>query len=93
MGSPDMNEKNMMKEIRARGPITIGVLVPPLLYYYKTGIIDCTDILLPKADLSESEGETLRRIRDGFRPVEHLVSIVGWGETPAGAKYWIVQNT
>ncbi len=88
-----MNEVNIMKEIRARGPVTIGIITPPLLSYYRSGVIDCIGRLLPKTSLSESEEEVLKRIRDGFRPVEHLVSAVGWGEQPDGKKYWIVQNT
>ena len=88
-----MNEMNMMKEIRARGPITVGILTPALLSLYKSGVMNCANRLLPKSDLTESQQEILRRIRDGFRPVEHLVTINGWGTSEKGEKYWIVQNT
>jgi len=91
--SLEMTEKNMMKEIRARGPITVGIISPIMLRYYKSGIIACNTILLPSANLSETETETFRRIKEGFRPVEHLVVIAGWGETDKGEKYWIMQNT
>lgn len=91
--SPDMNEMNMMKEIRARGPITIGLLVPLSMSYYESGIVTCDTLMPNPLEYTETELEVLRRIRDEFRMVEHLVSIVGWGETPKQEKYWIVRNT
>ena len=84
---------NIMKEVRARGPVTIGILTPPYLLYYKSGVTGCRGLLLPKVGLTETQGEVLRRIREGFRPVEHLVTVVGWGKTENGEKYWITQNT
>ncbi len=92
-GSPDMNEKNMMKEIRARGPITVGIIMPVYATYYKSGILTCKDVLLPDDRFTETQEEILRRIRDDFRLVEHLVAAVGWGETETGEKYWILQNS
>eukprot|EP01022_Parablepharisma_sp_SALTPOND_P009515 TRINITY_DN1394_c0_g1_i4.p1 TRINITY_DN1394_c0_g1~~TRINITY_DN1394_c0_g1_i4.p1 ORF type:complete len:561 (-),score=31.41 TRINITY_DN1394_c0_g1_i4:50-1732(-) len=92
-GSPGMNEKTIMKEIRARGPVTAGIISPLALPYYKSGIIACNGVLMPRENLSETEAEMLRRIKEGFRPVEHLVVIAGWGENEKGEKYWIIQNT
>ena len=91
--SPEMNEKRIMKEVRARGPITVGIVSPLLLRYYNSGIIACNDLLLPRESLSETEEEILRRIKEGFRPVEHLVVLAGWGETEKKEKYWIIQNS
>ena len=88
-----MNEKNIMKEVRARGPVTVGILTPRYMVYYKSGITNCGERLLPKVSSTEREEEILIRLRDGIRPVEHLVSIVGWGQTKEGSKYWILQNT
>ena len=93
LGSPDMNEKNMMKEIRARGPVGVGIMLPLNIAYYKKGVMTCKTEYLPSDLLPESERDILRRIRDEFRPIEHLVTVVGWGETEAGEKYWIVQNS
>ena len=93
-GSPDMNETNIMKEIRARGPVCIGIISPLFIQYYKSGVINCKEILMPDPEeYTETKTEILKRIRDEFRLVEHAVSIVGWGETEAGEKYWIVQNS
>eukprot|EP00826_Nyctotherus_ovalis_P002900 TRINITY_DN10583_c0_g3_i1.p1 TRINITY_DN10583_c0_g3~~TRINITY_DN10583_c0_g3_i1.p1 ORF type:complete len:544 (-),score=121.28 TRINITY_DN10583_c0_g3_i1:145-1776(-) len=91
--SPEMNEARIMKEVRARGPVTVGIISPFMLRYYKSGIIACDSTLLPSSNLSESETEIFKRIREGFRPVEHLVVVAGWGETDKGEKYWVVQNT
>lgn len=88
-----MNELNMRKEILARGPLTIGILTPAHLVLYKSGVMDCNGRLLPKTSLTESQEEILRRLRDGFRPVEHLVVVAGWGITDDGEKYWILMNT
>jgi hypothetical protein len=56
-GSPDMNEKNMMKEIRARGPITVGIIMPVYATYYKSGILTCKDVLLPDDRFTETQEE------------------------------------
>lgn len=88
-----MNEVNMMKEIRARGPIAVGTLAPYYFQYYEKGILDCKDVLLPGEKYNENQVEILRRVRDEFRLEEHMVSIIGWGETKSGVKYWIVQNS
>jgi len=92
-GSPDMNELNMMKEIRARGPIIVGMVFPHYFHFYDKGILECGDILLPEIKFSEDQTEILRRIRDEFRLEEHLVMVLGWGETKRGIKYWIAQNS
>jgi len=88
-----MNEKTMMKEIRSRGPLAVGIIVPYYLSYYKSGVIGCDDTLLPEEMYTENQLESLRRIRDDFRLVEHMVAMVGWGVEPNGQKYWIIQNS
>lgn len=92
-GSPDMNEENMMKEIRARGPIIVGMVFPYFFQFYEEGVLECNQQLLPDSKFNEDQTDILRRIRDEFRLQEHLVMILGWGETKAGEKYWIVQNS
>lgn len=82
-----------MKEIRARGPIIVGMVFPYYFQFYNNGILECKDTLLPKKTFSEDQIEILRRIRDEFRLEEHLVMILGWGESKQGVKYWIVQNS
>eukprot|EP00826_Nyctotherus_ovalis_P012382 TRINITY_DN13271_c0_g1_i1.p2 TRINITY_DN13271_c0_g1~~TRINITY_DN13271_c0_g1_i1.p2 ORF type:complete len:142 (-),score=28.27 TRINITY_DN13271_c0_g1_i1:274-699(-) len=92
-GSPEMNEINMMKEIRARGPISVGMIFPFYFQLYDTGVLDCRGSIMPEESLNETQTEVLRRIRDEFRAEEHLVSIIGWGATKTGIKYWILQNS
>jgi len=92
-GSHDMNEISIMKEIRARGPVTAGIINPLLMPYYKSGILSCNGLLLPREEYNETKQEILTRIKNGFRLVEHLVVLVGWGANEKGEKYWIVQNT
>lgn len=92
-GSPDATEELIRKEIRARGPIQASILVPPQFSFYKSGVIDCNGYYMPKSGLSETESEILRRLRDNFMPVEHLITIIGWGRTDEGEKYWICMNS
>lgn len=92
-GSPDMNAESMMKEIRARGPIMVGMLFPYYFKLYSEGILECKESFLPANKFSEDQTEILRRIRDGFRLEEHLVMLIGWGENKEGEKYWILQNS
>ena len=82
-----------MKEVRARGPITIGMLFPYYFGVYEEGILTCDDIVLGADGYTETQLEVLRRLRDGFRPEEHLITIIGWGENKDGVKYWICQNS
>ena len=92
-GSPDSTEELMCKEIRARGPILASILVPPAFSLYREGILDCDGMYMPKTRLVESEEEILKRVRDNFMPVEHLITIIGWGENTKGEKYWICLNS
>jgi hypothetical protein len=92
-GSPDNTEELMMKELRARGPILASILVPPEFAYYKSGILDCNKRYIPTVTSKETEAEILKRLRDNFMPVEHLITIIGWGVNESGQKYWICQNS
>ncbi len=91
-GSPDNTEELMMREIRARGPLMASILVPMEFALYKSGVVDC-DQHMPKTSLRETEAEVLKRLRENFMPVEHLIMIIGWGVTEQGEKYWICQNS
>lgn len=88
-----MIEKNIMKEILARGPVTVGILANIELQLYESGIITCEDILMPTSSYTESQIDSLRRIRDRFRFDGHTVTIIGWGVDKDGVKYWIIQNS
>jgi C1A family cysteine protease len=83
-------EAQMMKEIRARGPIP-GNLDPNFNFqYYRRGII--TDKL---SLLKNSNVINLKSLFDygtSWKKVEHSVTLVGYGETE-GIKYWIAANT
>ena len=92
-GSPDMSEENIIKELRARGPIVASIIVPIGLSLYKSGIIDCDNTYPTKLRDNEREEDILRRLRDNFLPVMHAIAIVGWGENENGEKYWICQNS
>lgn len=92
-GSPDVTEELMMKELRARGPILASILVPAEFHYYKSGVLDCNGLHERKDGLKEDEAQVLKRLRDNFRPVDHLITIIGWGVTEEGEPYWICQNT
>lgn len=65
-------EKNMMAEIKARGPISCRQAVTKAFFAYKGGIFkDTTNDRRPR----------------------HATSIIGWGKSPSGQKYWIARNS
>jgi len=65
-------EKNMMAEIKQRGPISCRQAVTKQFFNHKGGIF------------KDSTGDTFAR---------HATSIVGWGKSNKGQKYWIVRNS
>eukprot|EP00831_Metopus_contortus_P031541 TRINITY_DN25706_c0_g1_i4.p1 TRINITY_DN25706_c0_g1~~TRINITY_DN25706_c0_g1_i4.p1 ORF type:complete len:245 (+),score=51.10 TRINITY_DN25706_c0_g1_i4:48-737(+) len=72
-------ESLMMREIRARGPLQASILCPISFGMYSGGIINCENDFMPKERLYESEEDIIRRIRANFSPVEHLITVMGWG--------------
>ena len=82
------NEVLMMKELRARGPITGNILTPFLFSFYDGGIYS-------ENGLKESDGfsySTLVEQNIFYQKVSHSTIIVGYGEEN-GVKYWICRNT
>jgi len=68
-----VGEKNMMAEIKARGPVACGVAVTKdFMNHYKGGIYEDTS---------------------GEKKIRHVVSILGWGRSTDGTKYWIGRNS
>jgi len=65
-------EKNMMAEIKARGPITCRQAVTKAFFKYKGGVFKDTS---------------------GAMKPQHATSVVGWGKTKDGHKYWVVRNS
>eukprot|EP00831_Metopus_contortus_P085534 TRINITY_DN996_c0_g1_i1.p1 TRINITY_DN996_c0_g1~~TRINITY_DN996_c0_g1_i1.p1 ORF type:complete len:462 (-),score=40.98 TRINITY_DN996_c0_g1_i1:23-1408(-) len=86
-------ESLMMREIRARGPLQASILCPITFSFYKEGVMNCENTFMPKRSLHESEEDILRRVNANFSPVEHLITVMGWGETSSGEKYWICMNS
>ncbi|GBG25843.1 Cathepsin Z [Hondaea fermentalgiana] len=70
-------EEAMMREIIARGPIDCGIGTPPALGEDIYG----EDILCDN-DTPPKDWE-----------ITHDISVVGWGETEDGQKYWVIRNS
>jgi len=84
------SEVEMMKELRARGPIPGNISVPWSFSYYSKGIYSHQKFLEKNAGkLSKS---TLFDKRLTWEKVDHSILIVGWGEEN-GVKYWTGMNT
>lgn len=71
-------EVNMMKEIFARGPISCTLGAEGLMLGYDDNAGVKSEGVWVQADLP---------------PTDHLIEVVGWGETPSGLKYWVVRNS
>merc|ERR1719502_2090514 len=71
-------EVNMMKEIYARGPISCTIGAEGLMLNFDKN----AGVL--------SEGVW---VQDALPPTDHLIEIVGWGETASGLKYWTIRNS
>lgn len=71
------NEADMLKELVANGPITIGYNVEGDFTAYQSGIYQRTEV---QDQVNE------------WVPVNHAVLVVGYGEEN-GVKYWSVQNS
>ena len=79
----------MMREIRARGPITVDLNVPLGFGLYKEGIL--TDESIQEIR-KKVEGDIKNVI---WEYVNHSVAIIGWGVDMAqgGMKFWICRNS
>lgn len=83
------NELEMMKEVRARGPISISMRIPSAFYIYKSGIFTEKQL---KQNADSISSLTLLDQSISYEKVEHSMTLVGWGEEN-GIKYWIIKNT
>lgn len=83
------SEADMMKEIRARGPIPGNIMVHWSFHYYKNGIFSSKPLKKNSGKISKS---TLIDSGRDWAKVEHSITLVGYGEED-GVKYWIGMNT
>jgi hypothetical protein len=83
------SELEMMKEIRARGPMPGNISVPWSFSYYKGGIYANFN---KKAASTTINKTTMFDHKITWEKVDHSILIVGWGEEN-GVKYWTCMNT
>jgi C1A family cysteine protease len=83
------SEIEMIKEIRARGPIPGNMSVPWSFSYYKSGIYS-SDVLTKNS--GKFSKTTLFDENLSWKSVDHSILLVGYGEEN-GSKYWIGMNT
>jgi C1A family cysteine protease len=83
------NEIELIKEIRARGPIPGNMSVPWTFSYYKEGIFSQNSLKKNSGKFSKT---TLFDKNLSWSSVDHSILLVGYGEEN-GIKYWIAMNT
>jgi len=83
------DEENMMKEIRARGPIIANLEPSRDFSFYKNGIYESVANRKEDGDISSTN---MRESDMEWERVDHSILIVGWGEEN-GTKYWKALNS
>lgn len=87
------NEVDMMKELRARGPIPGNIKVPPSFMFYKGGIFSNEGSNVDAFDCKWSTN-TLYKQKKYKDIIEHSTLIVGYGvDEKTNVKYWILRNS
>ena len=100
------NEMTIMKEIRARGPVSGDLLVPSTFGFYTNGIFSEDHVIALKklqedeiAELRESEIISELNFDDyelTWQLINHSILIVGWGIDVINGeevKYWLCRNS
>ena len=83
-------DTTMMREIRAKGPITVDLNVPPGFGLYKEGILTEDGLEEIRRMMRECNGESDLI----WEYVNHSVAIIGWGvDRKSGMKFWICRNS
>jgi len=83
------SEADIMKELRARGPIPGNIIVHWSFHFYKSGVFSSRRLKKNCGRISKS---TLLDSGRTWAKVEHSITLVGYGEEN-GVKYWIGMNT
>ena len=73
-------EEQMMKEIYARGPIACALDANPI-YQWGLNVWNTPAAKSVFVDPTHSHSQ------------DHVISVVGFGETEAGEKYWVIRNS
>lgn len=82
------SEADMIKELRARGPIPSSIQIPSGFSIYSNGIFSISDVKSTNA----FSKLTLFDQNIKWQSVDHSITIVGYGEEN-GIKYWVVLNS
>jgi len=77
------NERNIMTEIMNNGPVVMSFEPRYDFMYYQSGVYHS---VVPDYVQNHSS-------RPEWERVDHSVLCYGWGETEAGEKYWLLQNS